>query len=57
MSFVLIGILLILAVAGLIAYFPTFAKIVGIVNTAGIFLLIVLLGLSMIGSNFLAFIK
>jgi hypothetical protein len=51
-----IGVLLILAVAGLCAYFPTFAKIVGIINNAGLFLIIVFIGILAIGNAFLSLV-
>lgn len=52
-----IGVLLILAVAGLCAYFPTFAKIVGMVNNAGLFLIIVFIGIAAIGNAFLSLVR
>lgn len=53
----LIGLLLVLTIAGLMAYFPTFNKIVGVISSAGVFLMIVMFGLSMIGEKFLGYVK
>jgi hypothetical protein len=54
---ILIGVLSVLAVAGLCAHFPAVSRAVAVVNGAGLFLLVALFGLAMIGDRLLSILR